>query len=77
MMNNIHPGLVLLVIAFIVTFLPQSLRRIMLIFGPLLAGVAFLQLEPGTNLTTVAMGSYVINYLYVDKLNTLENIFYI
>lgn len=74
MMNNIHPGLVLLVIAFIVTFLPQSLRRIMLIFGPLLAGVAFLQLEPGTNLTTVAMGSYVINYLYVDKLNILFGI---
>lgn len=70
-MSNMHPGLVLLVVSFIVTFLPQTLRRMMLIVGPLLAGAAFLQIEQGTDLTTVAMGSYVIHYLYADKLNLL------
>lgn len=70
-MSNIHPGLILLVVSFIVTFLPQALRRIMLIVGPLLAGAVFLQLDSGLDLNTVAIGSYTIHYLYTDKLSLL------
>ena len=70
-MSNLHPGLILLAASFIVAFLPQLLRRIVLVIAPVLAGIVYFQLDSGLDLNIMGMGSYELHYLYTDKLSLL------
>lgn len=71
MMSNMHPGIVLLVAAFIAVLLPQMLRRAMLIIGPLAAGLVFFQLQPGTDMSLQLLNSYEFQYFHADHLSLL------
>lgn len=71
MMSNMHPGIVLLVAAFIAVLLPQMLRRAMLIIGPLAAGFVFFQLQPGTDMSLQLLDSYEFQYFHADNLSML------
>lgn len=68
MMNNLHPGLILMAMGFIAAIVPKQLRKVVLILGPMAALAAMLSLPVGTDLSVDFINNYKLGYLYVDKL---------
>ena len=71
MLNNLHPGLILMLVGLIAAIVPKNLRKGILAAGPFVALAAMFSLELGTDLSVAFTKNFSLNYLYVDKLSYL------
>ena len=50
MLNNLHPGLILILCGIIIMAAPEKLRKVLIIAGPVLAALAALGLDADSSL---------------------------
>ncbi|MGN1333747.1 MAG: Na(+)/H(+) antiporter subunit D [Anaerovoracaceae bacterium] len=71
MFNNLHPGLVLILFGIVMTAVPERLRKVLMIAGPLLAAVAVFGLDGNSSLSVEILPSITLELLHVDDLTKM------
>lgn len=71
MFNNLHPGLVLILFGIVMTAVPERLRKVLMIAGPLLAAVAVFGLDGNSILSVEILPGITLELLHVDDLTKM------
>lgn len=69
MLNNFHPGVVLILVGALAALSPKIIRKMILACGPFLALLAMLNLSVGTAASFPFLEDYSLQYMYVDPLS--------
>lgn len=69
MLNNLHPGFILIVIGLLAMLAPKNIRRALLAVGPLASLYVVFNLQAGMDLTYIFINGFVLHYLHVDALS--------
>ena len=68
MLNNLHPGLILILCGIIIMAVPEKLRKALIIAGPVLAALAALGLDADSSLCIDIVPGVTLQLLRVDRL---------
>lgn len=68
MLNNIHPGLILIVTGILIMLAPEKLRKVLMIAGPVLASLAALGLDGDSSMCIDVVPGVALQLLRVDRL---------
>lgn len=68
-MTELHPGLILILTGIVACAVPRTLRKILLVLGPIGALAAALSMNLGTDLTFNFVKDHVFHFYHVDKLS--------
>ena len=68
MLSNIHPGLILIVFGILIMIVPEKLRKVLMIAGPVLAALAALGLDADSSLCIDIVPGVTLQLLRVDRL---------
>ena len=68
MLNNLHPGLILILCGIIIMAVPEKLRKALIIAGPVLAALAALGLDADSSLFIDIVPGVTLQLLRVDRL---------
>lgn len=68
-MTELHPGLILILTGIVACAVPRTLRKILLVLGPIGALAAALSMNLGTDLTFNFVKDHVFHFYHVDELS--------
>ena len=68
MLNNIHPGLVLILFGIVIMAVPEKLRKVLIIAGPVLAALATINLNVDSSMCIDVVPGVTFQLLRVDRL---------
>ena len=68
MLNNIHPGLILIIFGILIMIVPEKLRKVLMIAGPVLAAVVTLGLDVDSSMCIDVVPGVTLQLLRVDRL---------
>ena len=68
MLNNIHPGLILIIFGILIMIVPEKLRKVLMIAGPVLAALVAMGLDVGGSLCVDIVSGVTLQLLRVDRL---------
>ncbi len=68
MLNNLHPGLILILFGILIMAAPEKLRKVLMIAGPVLAALAALGLDGDSSMYIDIVPGVTLQLLRVDRL---------
>lgn len=68
MLSNIHPGLILIIFGLLIMIVPEKLRKVLMVAGPVLAAVVTLGLDGDSSLCIDVVPGVTLQLLRVDRL---------
>lgn len=68
MLNNIHPGLILIIFGILIMIVPEKLRKVLMIAGPVLAALVAMGFDVGSSLCVDIVSGVTLQLLRVDRL---------
>ncbi|MGN0736336.1 MAG: Na(+)/H(+) antiporter subunit D [Anaerovoracaceae bacterium] len=68
MLNNIHPGLILIIFGILIMIAPEKLRKVLMIAGPVLAALATLSLDVDSSMCIDVVPGVTLQLIRVDRL---------
>lgn len=68
MLSNIHPGLILIVSGILIMIVPEKLRKVLMIAGPVMAALVTLSLDVDSSMCIDVVPGVTLQLLRVDRL---------
>ena len=71
MINSIHPGLILILSGIFIMLVPEKLRKVLMIAGPVIAAFAAWSLNQASSLCLEIVPKITLQLLHVDSLTKM------
>lgn len=68
MLSNLHPGLILIIFGILIMIVPEKLRKVLMIAGPVLAALAALGLDGDSSMCIDVVPGVTLQLLRVDRM---------